>query len=146
MKELSEIIHEQDSIDQRSSKLQRFSISKKYTFALFSSFCVILVLIIVHNLQFSDQLSEISIVCSQFSLLVIAITYLSGQAKIDIQASATYGKTVNTPQTTPHVSTPTLGLEASPGTEALPRQAPLSPELKALALAVIAQAKARAEK
>ena len=67
-------------------------VNKKYTFALISLVFQALSLIWVRYLGFTEKNEMVALICTQVSLLVIAVTYLTGQAKIDIAASATYGK------------------------------------------------------
>ena len=125
MKEVSDIIKAEEEIEKKRGKLLRFRISKKYTFCLFTSICLFMVLILVHNLQFSEHLAVVSIVCSQLSLLVIAVVFTTGQAKIDLQASATYGQASSTPQRT-HVSPSFIGLESTRVESAPTQPAPLT--------------------
>jgi ACR3 family arsenite efflux pump ArsB len=85
-------MNEADKIIEDQYLIRRITISKKYSFSLLALIAVIGVLFIVKGLQFSDKVSVITIVSTQISLLVITVAYVTGQAKIDLQASATYGK------------------------------------------------------
>jgi len=66
--------------------LSFIKLSRKYTFALLGIIAAIGVLCVVHKLGFSDSLSKCAIISCELVILVITTTYLTGQAKIDIQA------------------------------------------------------------
>jgi hypothetical protein len=65
-------------------------ISKKYSFAMISILLQISILFIIYKFQFPEKLSIWATVSTQVMILVTTITFLTGQAKIDIQA--VYGR------------------------------------------------------
>ena len=61
-------------------------ISKKYSFAMIAILLQICVLFLVHYFQFSEKLSIFSVVSTQLVILITTVSYVTGEAKIDIQA------------------------------------------------------------
>jgi len=68
------------------SALNFFKLSRKYTFALIGIISSMGVLYLVQALGFSDSLAKCAIISCELVILVITTTFLTGQAKIDIQA------------------------------------------------------------
>ena len=65
--------------------------SKKYSFSLIGISSQILSLFIIHKLGLPEKTELWSIVSTHLGIIFITVTYLTGQAKIDLNASATYG-------------------------------------------------------
>lgn len=66
-------------------------ISKKFSFALLGIFIIMLVPIILIWLGYANVPLLVALIASDFSILLITITYLTGQAKVDFQAHASAG-------------------------------------------------------
>lgn len=69
-------------------------ISKKYTFALIGLICQFVLLFCVKECGFSPIGEITAIASSQLAVIIIVVTYLTGEAKIDVTAiaRASYGK------------------------------------------------------
>ena len=65
---------------------RKFRWSKKYTLTLIGIASIFLTLIIVLCFNLSAQELIVSIIASNLSIVLIIITYLTGQAKIDVKA------------------------------------------------------------
>lgn len=59
---------------------------RKYSFALLAFVCSFLVLYLVHRFGFPEKLAIVSILATDAVILIITTTYLTGAAKIDLQA------------------------------------------------------------
>jgi hypothetical protein len=66
---------------------------KKYSFAVLGILLAMSVLWIVHQFGFPEKEGIIAILSTQIIILVITVTFLTGQARIDIQAL--YGRPGN---------------------------------------------------
>ena len=67
-------------------------ISKKYSFSVLAFACILFTLIFCSTLKDLPLYSFIAaIMSSQLSIALITIAYITGQAKIDIQATAQAG-------------------------------------------------------
>lgn len=70
--------------------VRMMGISKKYSFAFIACLWILLVPYIFQSLNLSEKISVFLGISTQLCILVITISYLTGQAKIDL--TATYGK------------------------------------------------------
>lgn len=64
-------------------------IPRKYSFSLISFFTIIFDLWVVHKLNFPEKVSIVAIIASEVPILVIAVSFLTGQATVEL--SALYG-------------------------------------------------------
>lgn len=59
-------------------------VSKKYSFAILGIMLAFLAVIIIKELGLEPSTTQVAIVSTHLVILVITITYLTGQAKIDL--------------------------------------------------------------
>ena len=69
-------------------------VSKKYSFALIGLVMQLVLLACISEMKFQGYSQLAAIISSQIGVILIVVTYLTGQAKVDIsaQAKASYGK------------------------------------------------------
>lgn len=82
-------------------EILNFKISRKYSFSIVVMLIIIGVLFVINYLKFPEKVAMVAIIATDLPILVIAIAYLTGQAKIELQAL--YGRAPSTEITTSNV-------------------------------------------
>ena len=74
---------------------KQWRISKKFSFSLIAVLLIVSSLILISKLGFSEKVTLYSIVSTHLSILLVTITYLTGQAKIDLNANTNIGNALD---------------------------------------------------